>query len=116
MAANAAFSVRVRAFNDNGSVDVGYRGTVHFTTNDGTTALPADYTFVATDNGDKTFTNASLGSAGLEWVRAQDTTNSSVRGRAEILVGSAPYLNVDFGPVNATAGPLATAVRAPPGP
>ena len=50
-------TVRVRVRNERGDVDTGYRGTVHLTSTDSAATLPADYTFTAADNGDKTFTS-----------------------------------------------------------
>src|SRR5262249_57606806 len=53
--AGTAGSFTVTAKNADGSIDYGYTGTVHFTSSDGKAALPADYTFVAADNGMHTF-------------------------------------------------------------
>lgn len=48
------FSVKVSGV-DNCSVPVPYTGTVHFTSSDPGAALPADYTFVASDSGARNF-------------------------------------------------------------
>ncbi|MDP1804959.1 MAG: hypothetical protein Q8K72_07330, partial [Acidimicrobiales bacterium] len=46
------FDLRVRARDDGGSVDTGYRGTVHFSSTDAGAVLPPDYTFTEADAGD----------------------------------------------------------------
>lgn len=58
--AGTAFTVTVTAKDAAGSTLTGYRGTVHFLNyvSDPLAVLPADYTFVAGDNGTHTFTNA----------------------------------------------------------
>jgi hypothetical protein len=50
----------------------GYRGTVHFTSTDSQAGLPADYTFIAADNGMHTF-SATLKTAGSQSLTATDT-------------------------------------------
>src|SRR5207237_393451 len=51
--AGSAFSITVNALDQFNNVATGYTGTVHFTKTDAGTgsAVPADYTFVAGDNG-----------------------------------------------------------------
>ncbi len=55
--AGTAATVTVTALDAYNNVATGYTGTVHFTSSDGPATLPANYTFVAGDNGIKTFTN-----------------------------------------------------------
>jgi hypothetical protein len=50
------FSATVTAYNAQGIVVSGYSGTVHFTSTNPATDLPADYTFTASDAGSHTFT------------------------------------------------------------
>ena len=50
-----------------GNVATGYTGTAHFTSIDGQAVLPANYTFVAGDNGTHTF-GATLKTAGWRTV------------------------------------------------
>jgi hypothetical protein len=47
-----------------GNVATGYAGTVHFTSSDGKTVLPANYTFTAADKGVHTFTTLKLKTKG----------------------------------------------------
>jgi ELWxxDGT repeat protein len=62
-----------------GNVASGYRGTVHFTSNDRKAALPANYTFTAADAGAHTF-SATLKTAGTQSLTATDTTTASITG------------------------------------
>ena len=49
-----------------GNTATGYLGTVHFTSSDGPAVLPANYTFIAGDNGVHTFTTVTLKTAGTQ--------------------------------------------------
>ncbi|EDY16538.1 hypothetical protein CfE428DRAFT_5961 [Chthoniobacter flavus Ellin428] len=84
------FSVTITALDPFNNLATGYRGTVHFTTSDtgaGTT-LPANYSFVAGDNGLHTFTNGvTLVTAGTQTVTATDTVSSGVTGSGSLTVG-----------------------------
>src|SRR5207249_178552 len=51
----SAFNVTVTAKDAFGNTATGYAGIVHFTSTDGQAVLPANYTFVAGDNGTHTF-------------------------------------------------------------
>jgi hypothetical protein len=62
-----------------GNVATGYRGTVHFTSSDGTAALPLDYTFTAADAGTHTF-SATLKTLGTQSLTATDTATSAITG------------------------------------
>ena len=63
-----------------GNVTAGYTGTVHFTSDRRPGAsLPANYTFVAGDNGVHTFT-ATLKTAGSQTITATDTVTGSITG------------------------------------
>jgi autotransporter-associated beta strand protein len=48
-------SVTITALDLTNAVADDYRGTIHFTSSDGTATLPADYTFTAADKGTHTF-------------------------------------------------------------
>ncbi|HZT91093.1 MAG TPA: invasin domain 3-containing protein [Gaiellaceae bacterium] len=79
--AGSAFGVTVTAKDAYGNTATGYTGTVHFTTSDGQGAVPADYTFVAGDNGSHTFAGAvTLKTAGAQTITAADTGNGSITG------------------------------------
>jgi ELWxxDGT repeat protein len=64
------FTVTVR--NADGTINTGYRGTVHFTSSDPQAALPASYTFTAADQGVHTF-SATLKTAGSQSITVSDT-------------------------------------------
>jgi hypothetical protein len=80
--AGVAHNFTVTALNADGTVNTGYTGTVHFTSNDLQAALPADYTFTTgagADNGVHTFT-ATLKTAGTQSITATDTATGSITG------------------------------------
>jgi hypothetical protein len=62
-----------------GNTATGYTGTIHFTSSDGTAVLPANYAFVAGDNGTRTF-SGTLKTAGTQSITATDTSSSSITG------------------------------------
>jgi hypothetical protein len=72
-------TITVTALNPDGTVNTGYTGTVHFTSSDPHAVLPADYTFTAADQGVHTF-NATLVTAGNQFITATDTTNGTMLG------------------------------------
>lgn len=65
-----------------GNTVANYVGTVHFTSTDLAAILPADYTFVADDQGTHTFV-VTLVSAGTRTVTATDTANATVLGKQQ---------------------------------
>ena len=80
--AGGAFSVTVTAKDSAGNVATGYTGTVAFTSGDVKAGLPANYTFTTGpggDNGVHTF-SVTLKTAGTQYVKATDTTTSSITG------------------------------------
>jgi CSLREA domain-containing protein len=101
--AGSPTSLTVTAEDASGNTTPGYTGTVHFTTTDAGSgvSLPANYTFVAADNGVHTFTNGvTLVTAGNQTVSASDTVSSSITGSAPIAVSSAnaTHLVIPGGP------------------
>jgi len=74
----APFNVTVTALAASNATATGYAGTVHFTSSSAGT-LPADYTFVAGDNGTHTF-SVTLTSLGLQTITATDTVTPSITG------------------------------------
>ena len=82
------FSVTVTALAASNATATGYVGTVHFTSSSAGT-LPADYTFVAGDNGSHTF-SVTLNSPGPQTITATDTVTSSITGTASTTVVCAP--------------------------
>lgn len=90
--AGSAFSITVTARDQFENVATGYAGTVHFTKSDSGagSVVPADYTFVAGDNGVHTFTNGvTFVTAPSQTVTATDTVTSSITGNANVTVSAA---------------------------
>lgn len=85
-AAGTAFSVTVTSQDAFGNVSAGYTGRVHFSSSDNQAVLPADYTFVAADNGVHTFTGVILKTAGGQSLTATDTASGSVTGTVGLVV------------------------------
>jgi hypothetical protein len=67
-----AFSVTVTVQTGAGATVTGYRGTVHFTSSDGTAVLPANYTFLVGDNGTHTFAGVIIHVAGNQTITVND--------------------------------------------
>ncbi len=102
--AGSAGSFTIRAKNADGTTYTGYRGTVRFTSTDPQAVLPADYTFIAADNGVHTFT-AKLKTAGYQSITATDTQGIA-GAESSILVKAAAASTMTVGgfPSTATAG------------
>lgn len=81
----APFDVTVTALDANGNTATGYRGTVHFTSNDNAATLPADYIFIAGDNGVHTF-QATMNTPGTRSITATDTVTASITGSDSLSV------------------------------
>ncbi len=82
-----AFSITVTAYDTNGNVATGNTGTVHFTCTDGSSTLPADYTFTASDKGTHTFTGLVLNKvkkAPMQSITVTDTLFNSVTGNLSV--------------------------------
>ena len=75
----APFNLTITAQDKYGNTTPSYSGTVHFTSSDSAAVLPANYTFVSTDNGVRTF-SITLNTAGTQTVTATDTPNSQITG------------------------------------
>jgi hypothetical protein len=105
--AGSAFSVTVTTADQFGNATTG--ATVHFSSTDSQAVLPANYTFVAADNGSHTFTNGvTLKTAGNQTLTVTYTGNSAVTATTGTISVSAAAAasKVVFGqqPTNATAG------------
>src|SRR5262249_35090048 len=85
VAAQDAFNNRVN----------GYRGTIHFTSSDGSATLPGDYAFNNADQGQHVF-SVTLRTHGNQTVRVTDTGNSGLTGTASVQAN-------DLAPANLTA-------------
>jgi hypothetical protein len=89
--AGSAFNITVTAKDAYGNTATGYTGTVHFTSSDSAATLPANYTFVAADQGAHTF-SVTLNTVGSQSVTAADTVTSSITGTLSgITVSGASY-------------------------
>jgi hypothetical protein len=109
--AGSPFDVTVSALDASNHVVTNYNGTIHFTTSDGNHVLPADYTFVAGDNGIHTFASGvTLRTAGSQTVSVNDTVNTSVTGSATVSVSPAAPDHLLFGqqPTNTGVGATIT--------
>jgi hypothetical protein len=75
--AGVPLNITVTALDSSGHSATGYLGTVHFTSSDGQASLPADYTFVAADQGTHTF-NLTFNTSGSQSVTVTDTATPSI--------------------------------------
>ena len=81
----------VTAYDVNGNVAIGYRGTIHFTSTDGAATLPLNYTFTATDSGIHTFPGGfTFRTSGSQVVTATDIANATITGTRGVTVATAP--------------------------
>jgi hypothetical protein len=67
----------------------GYTGTVHLSSTDAATTLPADYTFTTDDRGRHVF-EITPGATGTETITATDPANSAMTGSVTLTVADAP--------------------------
>jgi hypothetical protein len=104
--AGLSFPVTVTAYDPYGNIATGYRGTVHFTSNDGQATLPADYSFTAADNGAHTFTGVILRTSGSRTVTATDTVTGLINGSTTVAVvpAAATTFRITGYPSEITAG------------
>lgn len=77
----------IKAVDANDVVVPTYKGTVHFSSTDRNAQLPEDYTFVSSDQGQRTFDLATtLRTSGSQKIFADDTVDEAVRGELIINV------------------------------
>lgn len=104
--AGSAFLVTVTARDAFGGFVPTYGGTVHFTSSDGSAALPADYTFTPGDGGTYTFA-VTLATAGSQTITVTDIAVPSVIGSTTVTV-TVPTPTVSafyvYAPESVTAG------------
>lgn len=99
--AGAAFSVTVTAFDAFNNIATGYAGTVHFTSSDAASTLPANSPLT---NGVRSF-NVTLRTAGTQTITAADTVNSSLMAFATVAIAAAAATHFTVSaPATATAG------------
>ena len=84
----APFSFTLTALNPAGGLGthISFAGTVHFSSTDGTAILPADYTFVPTDQGVHAF-NATLNNFSSS-ITATDTVNGAITATGTVALGN----------------------------
>ncbi|MHB8717845.1 MAG: beta strand repeat-containing protein [Candidatus Dormibacteria bacterium] len=88
-----SFSASITVTDREGNTVTSYRGTVHFSSSDGSATLPADHTFVAADGGVDTVT-VTLRTPGPQTLTATDTATASVTGTSgQIIVSTPPGFN-----------------------
>jgi hypothetical protein len=92
----------VQAIDSSDAIDTSYAGTVHFTSSDPGASLPSDYTFVASDNGEHTF-SATLTTAGAQSMTATEGAITGTQSGISITHGVATQLVFTSGPTLATA-------------
>ena len=100
--AGTSFAVGVTARDAYSNIATGYTGAVHFTSSDAVAALPANYTFVAGDNGAHTFSGVTLKTAGSQTVTATDTVTASATGSGSVIVSAAAIDHLVLSPATAT--------------
>ncbi len=91
-----AFILTVAALRADSSASVGYRGTVHFSSNDTAATLPADYPYTVGDLGTHDF-SVTLSSTGIVGIAAQDTL-AAINGTFSIRGNHAPVALMDVTP------------------
>lgn len=85
--ANERVHFRVTALDSNGAVVTGYRGTIAFSSTDANAQLPAAYTFLAEDQGRKTFDlGLSLRTVGVQQLKVYEQDNVLIKGEKTVEV------------------------------
>jgi hypothetical protein len=81
------FSLTLTVEDAYGNVVTGYRGTVHFSSSDGTATLPSNHAFTASDSGVHTFTGLVLRKKGKQTITVTDTQDGTLTATDTINVG-----------------------------
>jgi len=112
--AGVAGSVTVTAQDASSNTDTAYTGTVHFTSTDGAAGLPANYTFLASDNGTHTFSvTLKTVAGGTKSITATDTVTGTITATQSgitVTPAGAASLTVAGFPGSQTAGVAADVV------
>jgi hypothetical protein len=91
IAANRPQLVRLTAYDRDGNVATGYRGTVRFASSDGAASLPGNYTFTAADAGTHLFpAGLILRTQGAQILTIIDTGNATITGTRGTFVTPTP--------------------------
>ncbi|NMO16307.1 hypothetical protein HPC49_22095 [Pyxidicoccus fallax] len=104
--AGVAGSLTVTAYDRFGNVATGYRGTVRFSSDDLQADLPDDFTFLETDEGQRSFEDVVLRTAGPRRVEVVDVANALLTDDLQVEVASdtADHLELTGLPEDVTAG------------
>ena len=86
--AGSAQSLTVSAQDAYGNTATGYRGTVQFSSSDPAASLPANYTFVAGDQGVSPQLFVTLWTGGMQWVGGTDTVHPTICGSENVQVSN----------------------------
>jgi len=113
--AGASFSMTLTALTATNATATGYLGTVHFTSTDTLATLPANYTFVAGDNGVHVFSGTTLSTPGVQTITATDTVTGSITGSSGITVNVGPVITTNPLSASVNAGATATFTAAASG-
>src|SRR5437763_1781107 len=100
--AGSAFNFTVTALDPSNNTAIGYTGTVHLTSSDGQSVLPANTTLT---NGTGTF-SATLKTAGNQTITATDNVTGAITGTSSVITvnaSSATHFTVSV-PASAVAG------------
>ena len=91
--AGAAGSVTVTVLDAYGNRATNYRGTIHFTSNDATAALPGDYAFSSGDAGTHIFSKGvTFNSGGTRFITVTDTATATITGTQSGIVVSNTHI------------------------
>ena len=100
--AGTLFALTVTARDLYGNAVPDYAGTIHFTSTDSQSVLPANFTFTGNDNGAHTF-GVTLKTIGSQTVTATDAANGLSAAKSIVVSGVATHFLLSA-PANATAG------------
>jgi hypothetical protein len=102
--AGNSFSVSVTAYDSTNKIKTDYTGTVRLESSDSLAIMPSQYTFSASDRGQKSFT-VKLKTAGNQAVSVMDAMNGvSAASNIEVEAGQAVSLQISTSNVNVNAG------------
>jgi len=85
------FTFNIVATDAFGNTVTNYTGTVHFTSSDPNAKLPADYTFVASDQGRHSF-SVDFATLGMQTITVEDELHHSIFGTVLVDVVASPPL------------------------
>jgi hypothetical protein len=104
--AGVAFNATVTAVDLFGNTVTSYGGTIHFSTSSAQASLPADYTFLSTDQGTHVFSGLLLDTAGSQTLSVGDTIVFGATGQASVLVTPAAATHLQLSVPVQTTGSL----------